>query len=101
MVVAAARRGSEQQQRDVPISPSLSLYRMVVLPAASRPTIRMRISFLPIRPLNNLANTEPMMMMEEVVVMQKHEKRHDQGVGGLWLGAREEAAGSRQMRMRG
>jgi len=42
-----------------------------------------------------------MMMMEEVVVMQKHEKRHDQGVGGLWLGAREEAAGSRQMRMRG
>jgi len=94
VVVAAARRGSEQQQRDVPISPSLSLYRMVVLPAASRPTIRMRISFLPIRPLNNLANTEPMMMMMEVVVMmQKHEKRNDQGAGGLWLGAREEAAG--------
>ena len=31
----------------VTISPSLSLYRMVVLPAASRPTIRIRISFLP------------------------------------------------------
>jgi hypothetical protein len=29
----------------VTTSPSLSLYRMVVLPAASRPTIRMRISF--------------------------------------------------------
>ena len=31
----------------VTISPSLSLYRMVVLPAASRPTMRMRTSFLP------------------------------------------------------
>ena len=38
----------------VTISPSLSLYRIVVLPAASRPTIRMRISFLPNRPANNL-----------------------------------------------
>lgn len=31
----------------VTISPSLSLYKMVVLPAASRPTIKIRISFLP------------------------------------------------------
>lgn len=44
----------------VTISPSFSLYRMVVFPAASRPTIRIRISFLPNRPLNRLANTFPM-----------------------------------------
>jgi hypothetical protein len=31
----------------VTISPSLSLYRMVVFPAASRPTIRIRISLRP------------------------------------------------------
>lgn len=30
----------------VTISPSFSLYRIVVFPAASRPTMRMRISFL-------------------------------------------------------
>eukprot|EP00001_Collodictyon_triciliatum_P160353 28172_3 len=36
----------------VTISPSLSLYRMVVLPAASKPTMRMRISFLEKRRLN-------------------------------------------------
>ena len=29
------------------ISPSLSLYRMVVFPAASRPTIKILISFFP------------------------------------------------------
>ena len=40
----------------VTISPSFSLYRMVVLPAASRPTIKIRISFLPKRPLKMLAN---------------------------------------------
>ena len=39
----------------VTISPSFSLYRMVVLPAASRPTMRMRISFLPKRPLKRFA----------------------------------------------
>ena len=39
--------------------------RTVVLPAASRPTIKIRISFLPMRPLNNLANTEPMMKESE------------------------------------
>lgn len=44
----------------VTISPSFSLYRMVVFPAASRPTIRIRISFLPNRPLNRVANTFPM-----------------------------------------
>ena len=30
----------------VTISPNLSLYNIVVLPAASRPTMRIRISFL-------------------------------------------------------
>ncbi|TNN35323.1 hypothetical protein EYF80_054512 [Liparis tanakae] len=38
----------------VTTSPSLSLYRMVVFPAASRPTIRILISFLPNKPLNML-----------------------------------------------
>ena len=33
----------------VTISPNFSLYRMVVLPAASNPTIKMRICFLPKR----------------------------------------------------
>lgn len=31
----------------VTISPSFSLYKIVVLPAASKPTMRMRISFFP------------------------------------------------------
>lgn len=43
----------------VTISPNLSLYRIVVLPAASNPTIRMRISFFPKRPLKRLANMLP------------------------------------------
>ena len=38
----------------VTISPSLSLYRMVVLPAASKPTMRIRISFFEKRRLNTL-----------------------------------------------
>jgi hypothetical protein len=36
------------------ISPSFSLYKMVVLPAASSPTIKIRISFLENRLLNKL-----------------------------------------------
>ena len=44
----------------VTISPSLSLYRMVVLPAASNPTIKILISFLPKRPLKRVANMLPM-----------------------------------------
>jgi len=43
----------------VTISPSLSLYRMVVLPAASRPTISIRISFLANSRLNNLVKDSP------------------------------------------
>ena len=44
----------------VTISPSFSLYRIVVFPAASRPTIRILISFLPKSPENSLANALPM-----------------------------------------
>ncbi|URE41779.1 hypothetical protein MUK42_06779 [Musa troglodytarum] len=40
----------------VTISPSFSLYRMVVLPAASSPTIRIRISFFAKRRLKSFAN---------------------------------------------
>lgn len=45
----------------VTISPSLSLYRMVVLPAASRPTMRMRTSFLPMRLANIFEKVRPML----------------------------------------
>ena len=44
----------------VTISPNFSLYRMVVFPAASKPTIKMRISFLPQRRSNNFENVRPM-----------------------------------------
>ena len=43
----------------VTISPSFSLYKMVVFPAASKPTIRIRISFFPKRLLNNFSKTFP------------------------------------------
>ena len=43
----------------VTISPSLSLYKMVVLPAASRPTMRILISFLAKRRLKSLVNESP------------------------------------------
>ena len=45
----------------VTISPSFSLYRMVVFPAASKPTIRMRISFLPQRRSNSFENVRPIL----------------------------------------
>jgi hypothetical protein len=44
----------------VTISPSLSLYRIVVFPAASKPTMRMRISFLPHSLSNSFENVRPM-----------------------------------------
>ena len=43
----------------VTISPSLSLYRIVVLPAASRPTIKMRICFLAKSRLIRLLTVNP------------------------------------------
>ena len=45
----------------VTISPSFSLYRMVVFPAASSPTMRILISFLPIRLFSRLLKMFPMM----------------------------------------
>ena len=44
----------------VTISPSFSLYKMVVFPAASRPTIKIRISFLPHSLSNNFEKVRPM-----------------------------------------
>lgn len=46
----------------VTISPSLSLYKMVVLPAASRPTIRIRISLLAKSRLNSFVNVSPIFL---------------------------------------
>ena len=46
----------------VTTSPSLSLYKMVVLPAASRPTIRMRMSFLPKNLVKSFETLRPMVV---------------------------------------
>lgn len=43
----------------VTISPSLSLYRIVVFPAASRPTIKILISFFPHSLSNNFEKVRP------------------------------------------
>lgn len=45
----------------VTISPSFSLYRIVVFPAASRPTIKIRISFFPQSLSNSFENVRPML----------------------------------------
>jgi len=52
----------------VTISPSFSLYRIVVLPAASRPTIKMRISFLP-HSLSKSFEKETPMLVDSPVLM--------------------------------
>lgn len=57
----------------VTISPSFSLYRMVVFPAASSPTMRIRISFLPKKLLNRFANVFPM-----VTKLQGREENEEQ-----------------------
>ncbi len=46
----------------VTISPSFNLYRIVVLPAASRPTMRMRISFLANRRERSLVKVSPILV---------------------------------------
>ncbi len=46
------------------ISPSFSLYRMVVFPAASRPTIKIRISFFPQSLSNSFENVRPMFAVQ-------------------------------------
>jgi hypothetical protein len=51
----------------VTISPSLSLYRMVVFPAASRPTIRILISFFPHNRSNILEIDRPIIAVWDVV----------------------------------
>lgn len=45
----------------VTISPNFSLYKIVVLPAASRPTIKMRISFFPHNLSNNREKVKPIL----------------------------------------
>ena len=40
-------------------SPNLSLYKIVVFPAASSPSINILISFLPMSPSNNLEKYKP------------------------------------------
>jgi len=45
----------------VTISPSFSLYRIVVFPAASKPTIKILISFFPHSLSNNLENVRPIL----------------------------------------
>src|SRR5436305_14881638 len=42
------------------ISPSFNLYRIVVFPAASRPTIKIRISFFPHSLSKSFENVNPM-----------------------------------------
>ena len=47
----------------VTISPNFNLYRMVVLPAASNPTINILISFFPIIFSSALAKKPPMVRL--------------------------------------
>jgi hypothetical protein len=42
------------------ISPSFNLYKIVVFPAASRPTIKIRISFFPHSLSKSFENVKPM-----------------------------------------
>jgi len=53
----------------VTISPSFNLYRIVVLPAASRPTIKILISFFPKRLLKRLANA-PILLLSSSLAQQ-------------------------------
>ena len=46
----------------VTISPNFSLYRIVVFPAASRPTIKILISFFPHNLSKSFENVRPMMV---------------------------------------
>lgn len=58
----------------VTISPSFSLYRIVVFPAASRPTIKIRISFFPIRLFRRVPKMFP--MVAGWPFLQKKKKRY-------------------------
>lgn len=46
----------------VTISPNLSLYKIVVLPAASRPTMRILMSFLPKRRAKSFEKETPIVL---------------------------------------
>lgn len=61
----------------VTISPSLSLYNMVVLPAASRPTIRIRISFLAKSLLKSFVKVSPISRFSGLKPARSHLKRWD------------------------
>lgn len=56
----------------VTISPNFSLYKMVVFPAASRPTMRIRTCFLPKRRLNSPEIVKPMS-----IEVQSLKNKHD------------------------
>ena len=72
----------------VTISPSLSLYKIVVLPAASRPTIKIRISLLAKSLLKSFVNVSPISvfllphygLLDALQQKKKKRKKHHQGV---------------------
>ena len=64
----------------VTISPSLSVYKMVVLPAASRPTIKMRISFLP-KKSNSFEKLKPIFWNQELKKSPDNSQKRARG----WL----------------
>jgi hypothetical protein len=55
----------------VTTSPSFSLYKMVVFPAPSNPTIRMRISFLPKNLEKSFPNARPIFLAIKVSKTKK------------------------------
>ena len=55
----------------VTISPNFNLYNIVVLPAASKPTIKILISLLPKRLANNLENDKPMTNYNNIFLFDK------------------------------
>ena len=67
----------------VTVSPSFSVYRMVVFPAASRPTMRMHVSFLPKGPLKRFAKIFPMLQTGGSNTGQRN--LQEQGVLGFFL----------------
>ena len=63
IVVLSGSAGQSDQRlggKTYTISPSFNLYKMVVFPAASRPTIKIRISFFPHSLSKSFENVNPM-----------------------------------------
>lgn len=60
----------------VTISPSLSLYKIVVLPAASSPTIKILISFFEKNRLNNLVKVSPILFTADEDTSHTDQKSH-------------------------